>query len=464
MTGWLEMEDGWWLADGENRRGPLSTEQVQELVRQGTVGSSARIWRQGALSWKSLNDVAEFARSPDIAWHPPASANPPGRREPVFDVIAVPSPHPGDELPSWARVAPLPATFSRDVVVLEHPLAGPWTRFLARSLDICVLSVPMHLLLALIAWHYWPAFALWMHSPNSAGGIGLVTIPLALLAESVLFGLFGTTYGKLLLGVRVCLLGGARPSFVQYSRRMLGVYWSGLAVGFPLLSLFTMWRQHSRVKAKRPASYDEGRFQVHVMRMSSGRRTASAFAVVATLVGIGYANYLVQIDQREYLAGYEWRNPISNKTTTIPPGWMFTQQVNAQEDPIFTFSSDAAGVVTVFAMEDAGDLTLDQYQRDWTAVVRSQMALDIRATPFVFEGRIGLQMHGVMATNATRLIHVTLVKNGHQVWRMVSIGVSGKNPDSKATEALRGALLRTLPERPERPDRAPLVREHGQPV
>ena len=303
-----------------------------------------------------------------------------------------------------------------------------------------------------------------MANPNSAGALGLLMTPLALFAEALIFGLFGTTIGKLLMGVRVTLLGGARPTYLQYLGRVLRVYWSGLALGIPLFALFTMWRQHSRLKANKPATYDEARFQVHASPMGAIRRSVSAFAVLAMVVGAGSANYLVQVDQRKYFAGFDWRNPISTKSVAVPPGWVFTQQINAEEDTIFTFSSDAAGVISVFAMEAAGDLTLEQYQRAWTAAMRPRMYLDVRPSPFVFEGRFGLQIHGVMADNATRRVHVTLIKNGDQIWRIVSVGVSGRDPDSNAARELRAALLKTLPNRPERPEKATPSRASGQPI
>ena len=77
------------------------------------------------------------------------------------------------------------------------------------------------------------------------------------------------------------------------------------------------------------------------------------------------------------------------------------------------------------------------------------------------KGRFGLQMRGVMVNNASRLIHTTLVKNGSQVWRVVTIGMNGREPESAATDSLRAALLQTLPDRPERPQRVAPTDERG---
>ncbi|MDM0021356.1 RDD family protein [Variovorax saccharolyticus] len=453
------MQDGWWFASGEERNGPLSTEQLQALLDAGAVGPATLVWRPGRLAWKPVADVSDFHQDRTSVRVHGAVAEPAHRREPVFDLVTLPAPRlesiRQEDLPDWARTGAPSSSFPVQPAVLHLPLAGPWRRFFAQLLDIWSLCVPVGYLLGMVAGRFWPAFGLWMSSPSSGTGLGFLMIPLALIAQAFVFGLFGTTLGKVLFGVRVTLLGGARPTFLQYFGRLLGLYWAGLGLGVPFVNLVTMWRQYARVKSGQPASYDAARFQVHAVSMGAARRSVAAFCVVAMVAVFGYLQYGDSEANKKYFAGFEWINPISNKRVDIPPGWVFTQQVNAEGDPIFTFSSHAAGVVSVFALEDVDEsVTLEQYQRAWISAVRPQMAIDIRADPINVKGRFGLQMRGVMVNNASRRIHTTLVKNGSQVWRVVSVGMNGREPESAATEGLRAALLQSLPDRPERPRRA----------
>ncbi|MGO4395723.1 RDD family protein [Variovorax sp. M-6] len=448
------MEDGWWYAQGEDRRGPLSTMQVRELFQAGTLGPRTLVWRPGRLAWKPLLEVAELAedRQEPVLLPPPAVGG--ETREPGFELVELaktpPSPEFVPDWPSWAR--PDHQALGAPRHVLRLPLAGPWRRFFAQLFDIWTLCVPVGFLLGNVLGRTWPAFALWMSSPGSEAGLGFILVPLALVVQAVIFGLFGTTPGKLILGVEVTLLGGGRPTFMAYLGRLTRLYASGLALGIPLISLFTMWRQYGLVKAGRPASYDAARFQVHAVPMGALRRSVAAAAMIGLFGGFGYLQHLDREAKNSYFAGFDWRNPISDRSVSIPRGWVYTEQVNETGDPIFTFSSHASGVIAFFAMEEGLDsISLDQYQRMWVAAVRPQMAMDARGTPMNVKGRFGLQMRGVMVGNASRRIHTTLVKNGDQAWRVVIVGTSGREPDTSETERLRNALFETLPDRPERP-------------
>jgi uncharacterized RDD family membrane protein YckC len=446
------MEDGWWYADDNNRNGPVSTERLQELIREGVVGPRTLVWRPGRLAWKPLIEIAELTQRRPGAPVELKREVLEARREPVFDLAPMPGtglePVAVRDLPDWARTEPTRGELQS--VVLHMAPAGPWPRFFAQLLDIWTLCIPVGFFLGSVAGRIWPAFALWMSSPSSEAGLGLLMVPLALLAQAVVFGLFGTTLGKLLFGVRVVLPGGGRPTFIQYTGRMLRLYWAGLGLCIPFVTLFTMWRQYAIVKAGRPASYDVARYEVHAVPMGTFRRSVAAFSMVALVVGFGYLQYANSEAKNKYFAGFEWRNPISNKHVDIPRGWVFTQQVNTEGDPVFTFSSHAAGVVTIFAMEEGDEeVSLEQYQHLWVAAVRPQMAIDIRAKPVNVRGRFGLQMRGVMVNNASRLIHTTLVKNGNQVWRIVTVGTNGREPESAATEQLRNVLFDSLPDRPQ---------------
>ena len=66
--------DGWWYVEGENRSGPLSSEQIEELLRAGTVKLTTMVWRDGRLTWMPLYQVPELARgraAPEFAHEPP---------------------------------------------------------------------------------------------------------------------------------------------------------------------------------------------------------------------------------------------------------------------------------------------------------------------------------------------------------------------------------------------------------
>ncbi|MBB3181826.1 GYF domain-containing protein [Variovorax sp. Sphag1AA] len=53
---------GWWYANGEARSGPLSSEQIEDLLRAGTIDADTLVWREGRMAWKAVHEVPELSR------------------------------------------------------------------------------------------------------------------------------------------------------------------------------------------------------------------------------------------------------------------------------------------------------------------------------------------------------------------------------------------------------------------
>jgi uncharacterized RDD family membrane protein YckC len=361
------------------------------------------------------------------------------RREPVLLDVPVAGRSAQDEEASQVPPAPRPRLQQAQAPV------DPWRRFFAQLFDIWTLCMPAGFALAMFAARFWPRFALWMSSPTSDAGLGFILVPLALLVQAIVFGLFGTTPGKLILGIRVTNSDGSRPTFAQYLRRMLGLWWYGLGLGVPFVTLFTMGRQYTNLKAGRQASYDRGRFRIEASPMGAFRTLTAVVALFALFLAVGYFHEIDQRVKARYFSGFEWTNPRTGAVASVPGGWVASEQQNDAGDTIHTFSSDRERVVAVFAMEEtAASVTLEQYQKMWSSAVRQVMAMDTRATPVNAVGRYGLQLRGVMASDPRRQVQVTFVKSGRQVWRLVLVGTPGTEPDSGATQKLRNVLIQTL--------------------
>lgn len=70
------------------------------------------------------------------------------------------------------------------------------------------------------------------------------------------WALFGTTPGKWVAGLRVRTLRNEKPPLGDLLARNLRMYFSGLALGFPLVSLFTIVRSFHVLKANELVSWD----------------------------------------------------------------------------------------------------------------------------------------------------------------------------------------------------------------
>ncbi|MFC7205980.1 RDD family protein [Comamonas endophytica] len=238
-------QDAWWLWLGGSPQGPVSAQALEALLHQGKMAQHSLVWKKGLSDWISLAQLADLRKSGALQLEPGLP----------FDLA----------------------------------LAGAWRRFLARMLDLCAISAPI----ALLGWlllQQIPGFALWLQRPSAPFQLTLALLPLALLVEAGIFTRFGSTPGKALLGVMVLTPDGQRPTGAQYLRRQWGVFYYGLAMGLPLLSLIAMAAQGLSLQLGEPTPYDLNRFTVRARRLCQTEVRMLVLACIGcTMIGVSYA-------------------------------------------------------------------------------------------------------------------------------------------------------------------------------
>lgn len=60
MEGKLENRPEWFVSKGMGFQGPLTTEQVQEQLKQAEIGRENLIWADGMADWQRLSEVRIF--------------------------------------------------------------------------------------------------------------------------------------------------------------------------------------------------------------------------------------------------------------------------------------------------------------------------------------------------------------------------------------------------------------------
>ncbi len=402
------MHDIWWYSSGDTRKGPVSPDALRQLLLEGKVAESTLVWKEGLDSWTPLSDLPDLQQV----------------------VRAVPP-----ELPK--------PTAREHLIAL--PLAGPWRRFFARLVDLWVIALPTSLAVAYALSRYSPAFGLWIQRPGSEYAFGWLLLPLVLLIEVGIVAMFGTTLGKALLGVTLTTVGAQRPTAAQYLQRQLGVYWFGLGTGFPLVSLFTMARQHGRLKAGRHARYDEGKFNVKALKLGV-LRALSAVVVVVMLFFVNAAlQQLSKSSERGYYSGTTWVNEVTGKSVAVPSGWIHEEQKNDEKQSIHIFSGPDYGVYVVFAKENVPpNMDLEGYLSAWVRAVSGNMRLTMLGKPTLVGARQAVTLTGTMADDRTQRVHATLVKNGRQVWRVVILSNAGKEPATEHPLRLQALLFQSI--------------------
>jgi len=402
------MHEEWWYSTGKSKKGPVSMDTLRKMLVEGPLSANSLVWREGMAAWAPLAEVTDLNQV--------TRALPPE----------------------------LPRLMEREQLI-SLPLAGPWRRFFARLIDLWVIALPTGFLVSYALASFSLSFALWVQRPGSEYAFGWLLAPLVLAIEGVIFGLFGTTVGKGLLGVKVTTVSAQRPTASQYFQRLVGVYWYGLGTGFPFVSLFTMARQYGRLKAGKQAGYDEGRFNVKAPKLGALRLIA---AVVVTVV-LFFANAMLQSMSREsgrsYYSGTTWTNEVTGGSVSVPQGWIYEKQQNDERQPVHVFAGPDTGVYVVFAKEDVHpSLEISEYTNAWIAAVQGTMRLSPPGQPVFVNGHPALRVTGSMADDKTQRVAATLVKKGRQVWRVVLLGTSGREPASSDALKLQEILFSSI--------------------
>ncbi len=124
--------------------GPLPADEIENLFVTGQLTAETLVWRRGFPEWMPLADTDEFAHLADEALPPPLPAARQQATAAERDDEVLVSDRVGDYRPGADRDDDdddddEPA-FSLAPPSIAHPLAGPWTRYFARSIDLSIIG------------------------------------------------------------------------------------------------------------------------------------------------------------------------------------------------------------------------------------------------------------------------------------------------------------------------------------
>lgn len=176
---------------------------------------------------------------------------------------------------SWRRSLPPPSPAP------EVSQIQPWVRFWARHLDMIVWTMGLGVILTNVA----PSI-LEADIPDAVlcMGFWFSWIPI----EAFLLSSWGTTPGKWLLKIKVRDSAGEKLTFSSALNRSFAVWWSGLAIGFPLAQVLSFTLAYNNLKRDEVTSWDRmGGFVVSHERIGIWRVIVGTLALVGvTSLGI----------------------------------------------------------------------------------------------------------------------------------------------------------------------------------
>lgn len=265
----------WYYAIGQTRFGPVPEEELRSLVASGRLGPGVLVWSAGFEDWKALGAVPELA-----ALLPPG----PGAADAVDAWTDAAGGEAGTVPEETGRAGERPA---------EDTKPHPWLRWIARGFDSWIFSLSIGFVgVGALAFTV-PAAAAWVEAMPFL--LWLVIWPVGMvLLEAFILSVKGTTPGKWLFGMRVAHRSGGAPTFPVALRRTALVWWRGLGLNLPLVSLVTMIAAHLNLTNEGETSWDRDTgLVVSHRRMSIGRAALALvtgvllFAVALGLMVLG---------------------------------------------------------------------------------------------------------------------------------------------------------------------------------
>lgn len=137
----------------------------------------------------------------------------------------------------------------------DQELAAAWPRFWARFLDLSLLS----LLIAAVVGLVFPTFFTADVFRTNGGELllGMILLPLVMIADACIVALWGRSIGKALAGLVVRDAYGVKPSLDVALRRNMLIYFRGYLMGVPLLTLFGYMSAYNSVVSNDTTTWDD---------------------------------------------------------------------------------------------------------------------------------------------------------------------------------------------------------------
>ncbi len=305
-----------WFYVGSERQtqGPHTLERLVELFRDGAINGETLIWTKAMPDWAPARTCQEFFAAlramsrPADARPPPLPPVPSVAPAPIAPEPIAPEPDTSMEAAALATLAapaalaapikleadPQNRIYAPEPVALEANPLHPWRRFFARQMDIGLVAFTIGIGVGIFFSQNAVVDKVLGNNIVIAMLTTLVLVPL----EAIQLAVFGTTFGKALYSIEVKSKNPAPIGFATAFARAFSVYVRGLALGFPLISLFTVYFGYKTLKEKGEASWDaENELVVSHRPLGYVRIAVIAFVWLFYLTLMGYGVY-TEVEKR----------------------------------------------------------------------------------------------------------------------------------------------------------------------
>ncbi|MER2176951.1 MAG: RDD family protein [Stenotrophomonas maltophilia] len=238
----------WYFADGQERQGPLSAEDMRQRFQRGDITLATLVWREGFAQWAPLSEAVDELQLQNLASAASNLGNGIDLRGDYTAIDNGTAPLPGTGGGTYSPyTAPAAATGHAGSAVVNGQdvvYAGFWKRYAAYFIDYVLLTVvtlPLSMIINVMG-----------ASSGNEGVQVALTLVVMLLSLIISIGYYagfhasrgGATLGKMAVGIKVVRGNGERISFLRAFCRYLATIVSSLIlmIGF-IMAAFTERKQ-----------------------------------------------------------------------------------------------------------------------------------------------------------------------------------------------------------------------------
>jgi uncharacterized RDD family membrane protein YckC len=238
----------WYFADGQERQGPLSADDMRQRFQRGEITLTTLVWREGFAQWVPLSEAVDELQLQHLASAASTVGSGIDLRGDYTAIDNGTAPLPGTGGGTYSPyTAPAAATgYASTAVVSGQDVvyAGFWKRYAAYFIDYILLTVvtlPLSMIINVMG----------VSSGNEGVQVAL-TLVVMLLSMVISIGYYagfhasrgGATLGKMAVGIKVVRGNGERISFLRAFCRYLATIVSSLIlmIGF-IMAAFTERKQ-----------------------------------------------------------------------------------------------------------------------------------------------------------------------------------------------------------------------------
>lgn len=245
----------WFFLEQGKQHGPLSDEQVVDMVAQGRIHSATLIWHEGLADWQTYAYVSARGSAPalltpvEMGLDPTKPPPPPpplqlcsqcSRQYLVDDILLF------DNAPVCINCKPyffqrLKEGFAQRSAILlgQGPQAGFWIRTLAMVVDLTIMGLAGWLIHAVLFGfgNFIGVNGPLVESEDLIAPVILGEFMVGVFLSTWLVGMYGATVGKMACGLKVVRADGGRVGYGLALGRYFAEWLSALALGLGFLMI-----------------------------------------------------------------------------------------------------------------------------------------------------------------------------------------------------------------------------------